>query len=151
MASHRHLPPDKARPFVGLIRAGETLDRRLDEGLERSHGLGLRAFEVLLFLAEFSPDGSKRMADLTAQTPLSQSRVSRLVADLEHRGWVERSKSGDDGRGVVVAITDAGRAKFTEAQKSHLADLDRWFFSRLNRRELAQLSAITAKLLDPEG
>lgn len=146
--SYPHLSPNQARPFLGLIRAGEALDRRLDAELERKHGLGLRAFEVLLFLAEFSDDGRQRMSDLAVRTPLSQSRVSRLVADLESRGWVTRSRSADDGRGVVVEITAAGRAKFEEAQKSHLADLDRFFFSRLGESELRQLDRITQKLLD---
>lgn len=142
-----HLPPTKAKAFLGLIRAGEELDRRLDEELEQRHGLGLRAFEVLLFLAEFSSDGSKRMAELTTQAPLSQSRMSRLVADLERRGWVQRSRAEDDGRGVQVTITAAGRRKFEAAQTSHLADLDRYFFDRLNQTEVRQLASITAKLL----
>lgn len=142
-----HLPPNKARAFLGLIRAGEELDRRLDEELEQRHGLGLRAFEVLLFLAEFSSDGSKRMAELTAQAPLSQSRMSRLVADLEGRGWVQRNRAEDDGRGVTVSITAAGLQKFKAAQATHLQDLDRFFFDRLNQAEVRQLASITAKLL----
>lgn len=142
-----HLPPEQARAFLGLIRAGEELDRRLDEELEQRHGLGLRAFEVLLFLAEFSPDGSKRMAELTAQAPLSQSRMSRLVADLEGRGWVQRSRAEDDGRGVRVSITAAGRRKFKAAQATHLQDLERFFFDRLSQGEVRQLASITAKLL----
>lgn len=150
MSSSRspHLPPVKARAFLGLIRAGEELNRRLDEELERRHGLSLRAFEVLLFLAEFSPDGRERMTDLCVQAPLSQSRVSRLVADLERRGWVERRRAAEDGRGVSVTITDAGRTKFKEAQATHLDDLDRFFFSRLTQTDVRQLAAITAKLLE---
>lgn len=142
-----HLPPARARAFLGLIRAGEELDRNLDEELERRHGLSLRAFEVLLFLAEFSPGGSERMAGLRARTPLSQSRVSRLVADMERRGWVERSRAADDGRGVLVSITGEGRKKFEEAQTTHLQDLDRFFFDKLDGSEIRQLGEITAKLL----
>lgn len=143
-----HLPPTEARAFLGLIRAGERLERRLDEELERRHGLGLRAFEVLLFLDAFSPDGTKRMAELSAQAPLSQSRVSRLVADLEQKGWVERLRAADDGRGVAVAITPAGRAKFRAAQEDHLEDLDRLFFGKLTQTEVRQLARIASKLLE---
>jgi len=146
----RHLSPERARAFLGLIRAGEDLGRRLDEELERQHGLSLRAFEVLLFLAEFSKDGSKRMAELSAQAPLSQSRVSRLVGDLEAQGWVKRSRAEGDGRGVVVTITDAGRAKFRAAQATHLQDLDRFFFDKLTRTEIRQLGTITTKLMQQD-
>ena len=112
------------------------------------HGLSLREFEVLLFLAEFSPDGCNRMANLNVQAPLSQSRMSRLVADLEGRGWVTRSRAEEDGRGVSVTITTTGREKFKAAQATHLEDLDRFFFSKLNQTEVRQLAAITSKVLE---
>lgn len=148
--THPHLPPDRARAFLGLIRAGDTLFKQLDESLLRQHGMGLRAFEVLLFLAAFSSEGRLRMAELNAGTPLSQSRVSRLVADMERSGWVRREPAPDDGRGVAVSITDAGRERFTAAQRTHLEDLDRLFFGRLSATELRQLDRITAKLLGAE-
>src|SRR5258708_13628163 len=101
----KYMTPGGAAAFLGLIRAGETLGRELECDLEREHGIGLRAFEVLLFLALFSADGRLRMVDLMQRRPLSQSRVSRLVAELEARGLVARAPSGDDRRGVDVAIT----------------------------------------------
>lgn len=142
-----HLTPDKARAFLGLIRAGEWLETNLDRSLETRHGLSLRGFEVLLFLAEVGEEGALRMSDLNSWTPLSQSRVSRLVAELEEKGLVEREKSPDDGRGVTVTITAAGLAKFREARTTHLEDLNRLVFDRLDEEELRQLAASTAKLL----
>src|SRR6202035_1356161 len=82
----KYMTPGRASAFLGLIRAGEPLARGLDADLERDHGIGLRAYEILLFLAVFSPDGRLRMLDLIEQTPLSQSRVSRLVGELEAPG-----------------------------------------------------------------
>jgi len=32
--------------------------------------------------------------------------TSRLVDDLVARGWVHRHATGDDGRGVVLELTD---------------------------------------------
>src|SRR6202022_4202894 len=119
------LTPERASAFLGLLRAGEALARELDAELERDHGIGLKAFEGLLFLAVFSPDGRLRMLDLIERTPLSQSRVSRLVAELDARGLVVRAPSGDDGRGVEVAITPKGIQKFKEAQDDHIAGLPR--------------------------
>src|SRR3982074_1887883 len=87
-AGIQYLTPGRASAFLGLVRAGDTLARELDAELERDHGIGLRSYEVLLFLAVFSPNGRLRMLDLIERTPLSQSRVSRLVAELEARGLV---------------------------------------------------------------
>lgn len=145
-----HLSPERAQAFLGLVRTGEVLARELSAELEREHGLSLRAFEVLLFLAVFAPEGHLRMGELSERTPLSQSRVSRLAAELEARGLVERSAADGDRRGVRVAITAAGVSKFREAQDTHLAGLERRLFSHLTASEIDQIAAITAKILNAE-
>jgi DNA-binding MarR family transcriptional regulator len=143
----KHGSPLRAAAFLGLVRAGQTLTRDLDAELERDHGISLRAHEVLLVLALFAPGGRLRMVELNGSTPLSQSRVSRLVAELEARGFVERSPADGDGRSVQVSITSRGIEKFRAAQDTHLAGLERRLFARLTERETRQLAALTAKIL----
>ncbi len=46
---------------------------------------------------------------LGARLGLEKSTVSRLVHQLEERGWVERRRSADDGRVALLTLTDAGR------------------------------------------
>lgn len=143
----KYLAPQRAAAFLGLLRAGEVLSDQINGELEAEHGISLRGFEVLLFLAVFSASGKMRMAELTEQAPLSQSRVSRLVADLAGRGLVQRSPAAEDGRGVTVSITPAGLKKFKAVQETHLASLERRLFSQLSPTEIRQLAAITAKIL----
>ena len=147
----KYMTPGRASAFLGLVQAGETLARELDAELVRDHGIGLKAYEVLLFLAVFSPNGRLRMVDLIEQTPLSQSRVSRLAAELEARGLVTRAPSGDDRRGVDVAITAKGIQKFKEAQDDHIAALQRRLFAHLRADEVDQLATLTARILDAQG
>ncbi|HEX6207885.1 MAG TPA: MarR family transcriptional regulator [Actinomycetota bacterium] len=144
----KHLSPLYAGAFVGLLRAAEGLEARLSVRLEREHGLSLRGFEVLLFLSVFAPEGELRMSDLAEQTPLSQSRVSRLVADLEARGLVRRIPAESDGRGVGVSVTKEGIERFRAAQESHLADLEELLFSNLSETEVRRLAAITGKIVE---
>jgi DNA-binding MarR family transcriptional regulator len=112
-----------------------------------AHGIGLRSYEILLHLAAFSPDRRLPMSTLTRQTPLSQSRLSRLVADLEAGGLVRRSDDHDDGRVVVVSLTDEGLRVLRQAQETHHRGLERRLFSRLSRDELVQLGELTSRLL----
>lgn len=144
-----YLEPVRAQAFLGLVRAGDALARVLDATLQREHGLSLHAFEVLLFLAVFADDREKPMSELRDKTPLSQSRVSRLVAELEAQGLVVRSTNSSDTRAVNVRITDEGVATFAAAQHRHLNDLDEELFSKLTDREIHQLATITAKILQP--
>ncbi len=77
----------------------------------------------------------------------SQSRVSRVVAELESRGLVARSGDPEDSRAVLVAILDDGVELFKIAHDPHLDDLDELLFSRLSDEEIYQLGAICEKVL----
>lgn len=143
----KYLSPVRAGAFLGLLRASSMLDDELNAELESRHQISLRGFEVLLFLSVFAPDGSLRMSQLAEHAPLSQSRVSRLVDQLESRGLVERSVAAADRRGVTVSITPEGLEKFKEAQETHLEGLQRRLFSHLNETEIRQLAKITEKIL----
>lgn len=136
-----------ARAFLGLVRAGEELERRLDADLRRAHGIGLRGYEVLLHLAAFAPDRTLPMTTLTRQAPLSQSRVSRLVGELAARGLVERTGDARDSRAVLVSLTDEGMRVLRQAQGTHHRGLVEGLFSRLTPEELAQLAELTSRLL----
>ena len=52
--------------------------------------------------------GPLRQMDLVDRLGLAKSTVSRVVAALVERGWVRREPADSDGRGVVLALTDAG-------------------------------------------
>lgn len=143
----KHPSPTHARAFLGLVRAGEALDRGLDADLKAAHGLSLRGFEALLHLAAFSPAGSLRMAQLTAQAPLSQSRVSRLVAELETKGWVRRGAFEGDNRGVLVSITQRGLDQLRRAQDTHYTGLQDRLFAHLSWEQTRTLAKLTATIL----
>lgn len=140
-----------ARAFLGLVRAGEALDRGLDADLRAAHNLSLRGFEVLLHLAAFSPEGGLRISQLTAQAPLSQSRVSRLISELETQGLVTRSAAERDNRGVLVSITDRGLDMLRRAQDTHFTGLHRRLFAHLTWAEITKLANLTTTILDACG
>lgn len=144
----RYPSPTHAAAFLNLVKAAERLERTLDAELRRGHGIGLRGFEVLLHLGVFSPDGRLPMTQLTRQAPLSQSRMSRLIAELERQGLVSREADEHDTRAVRVALTEEGLAMLRDAQETHYGGLERHLFSRLTRAEITQLAKVTKKLLD---
>ena len=140
----------EAKAFLGLIRAGAGLDRALDRGLADEHGIGLHQFEVLLFLATSSADHTMPMTELRRRTPLSQSRVSRVVSNLEADGLVRRQTDPTDSRAVIVVLTPRGMAAFETARHRHRRDVETHLLSILSDAEIHQLAAITSKLLAAE-
>jgi DNA-binding MarR family transcriptional regulator len=143
----RYLSLEYANAFLGLIRASDSVFRALDRSLQGRHGISLHEYEVLLFLAVLSTDHSMPMTELRRRTPLSQSRVSRVVSGLEDSGLVRRTTDNVDKRAVTVTLTRQGLEKYQSAQDRHLRDLDQHLFSVLTEREINQLAGITTKIL----
>lgn len=149
-ASHegpRLFSEEQAQSFLGLIRAGAVLERTLDRSLADGHGIGLHQFEILLFLATSSADHRMAMTELRRRTPLSQSRVSRVVSGLEAAGLVRREADQSDSRAVTVVLTPLGLATFEAARPRHERDLEEHLFSILSDGEVRQLATITGRLL----
>jgi DNA-binding MarR family transcriptional regulator len=127
-----------------LLQAHATLMRQLDTDLRQDSGLRLADFDVLAQLAEAG--GELRMTELAARTLLSRSGLTRRVARLADEGLVRRSHAIEDGRGVVVALTDAGVARVTETVPAHLRGVSKLFAERLDEQELAVLETALRKV-----
>ena len=127
-----------------LLRAHATLMRRLEMDLERETGLALADFDVLAQLA--LAGGELRMTELAARVLISRSGMTRRVARLVDEGLVRRDTAGTDGRGVVVALTDAGVARLTDAAPVHVRGVSELFVAQLDDHELAALKSALDKV-----
>ena len=111
-----------AEAFGGLATRGAV---QLAE-----HGMAPVEFEVLLRLTR-SPLGLLRMTDLSAQTSLTTSGVTRVVDRLVDRGLVTRQACDTDRRTTYAVVTDAGRALLESALPDHLALIEQWLVGPL--------------------
>ena len=127
-----------------LLRAHATLMRQLEIDLERETGLALADFDVLAQLA--LAGGELRMTELAARVLISRSGMTRRVARLVDEGLVRRDTAGTDGRGVVVALTDAGVARLTDAAPVHVRGVSELFVAQLDDHELAALKSALDKV-----
>jgi DNA-binding MarR family transcriptional regulator len=82
--------------------------------------------------------------DIASRTVCLQPNITRMVADLENLGLVDRS-SGNDRRIVIVKLTDRGKHLVTECQKS-LFDLHVSQYKDLSKEELYQLNELLIKI-----
>ena len=133
------------RAWRALLQAQATLMRQLDTDLREDTGLRLADFDVLAQLADAG--GELRMTELAARTLLSRSGLTRRVARLVDEGLVRRANATEDGRGVVVALTDAGVARVTETVPVHLRGVSKLFVERLDDQELAVLETALRKVI----
>ena len=117
--------------------------------IRQDTGLRLADFDVLAQLADAG--GELRMTELAARTLLSRSGLTRRVARLVDEGLVRRANATEDGRGVVVALTDAGVARMTETLPIHLRGVSRLFVQRLDDQELAVLETALTRIRELDG
>jgi DNA-binding MarR family transcriptional regulator len=57
------------------------------------------------------------LSELAERQSVSLPTMSNSVTILEDRGWVKRTRSTDDRRKVVIAITSEGRAALADAAR----------------------------------
>ena len=131
--------------WVSLLQAHATLLRRLESDLERETGLALADFDVLAQLARAG--GELRMTELAARALISRSGMTRRVARLVEEGLVRRADADADGRGVVVALTDAGVARLAETAPAHARGISKLFVAQLDDQELAILEGALGKVI----
>jgi DNA-binding MarR family transcriptional regulator len=105
-----------ARAWQTLRMAHDRVAQRLSAELEGECNLALNEFDVLLYLRTHD---EVRISALLDAVPLSQPALSRLVARLEERGLLARSRNEEDGRAVVVCLTRSGRKLIDRATDIH--------------------------------
>jgi DNA-binding MarR family transcriptional regulator len=99
----------------------------------------------LSLLLEVRRRGQLCIGELCGLLGVGPSVVSRHVADLEARGWVERVPNPQDGRSWYLRVTPGGERAVGEslARAGHLlaVTLDDW-----TDEEIAELSGLLARL-----
>jgi DNA-binding MarR family transcriptional regulator len=131
--------------WVSLLHAHATLMRRLESDLEQETGLALADFDVLAQLA--NSGGELRMTELATRALISRSGMTRRVARLVNEGLVRRTDADTDGRGVVVALTDAGVVRLAETAPAHARGISKLFVAQLDDQELAILERALSKVI----
>jgi DNA-binding MarR family transcriptional regulator len=69
-----------------------------------------------------------------------------LVDRLEKRGLVERSIAPEDGRGILLGLTEAGLALQKEIGREHVRDIADLLVPALSAAEQQELMRLTEKL-----
>ncbi|MFG1615742.1 MarR family winged helix-turn-helix transcriptional regulator [Nonomuraea wenchangensis] len=109
---------DEMELAVGLARV-RTMMRLLDVPRD----LSMTALSTLANLERLGP---RRLTELAAIEGVTQPAMTQLVSRLEREAMAERLPDPDDGRVVLVAVTQHGRAELARrraVQAKRLAEL----------------------------
>jgi DNA-binding MarR family transcriptional regulator len=129
-------------PYL-VNRVGQDFVARFTPSL-RAAGIDVQMWRVLIVLYA---DGPQNAGALAERTSINLSTLSRLSARMTEKGLVVRSRAADDARGVVVALTPAGRI-CTEALLPEAERLESVAAAGFTAEELAMLKALLERLYD---
>lgn len=136
------------RAWQALLHAHEHVVRILDAELRAAHGISFGGYDVLVRLARTEGE-ALRMTELADRVMVPPSTLTRKIDRLEANGLVERGRSSDDSRVVLVRLTDVGRRLVRRAARTHLRGIREHFSGRLNTEQLEHVAAALETISGP--
>src|SRR5512141_2110283 len=127
--------------WVKLARAFAVFNHRTAEHI-RTFGLTQPQFGAIEVLGHKGP---LTLGELCKKRLVSGGNMTVVVDNLERDGLVERVRSTEDRRAIVVRLTPKGKSLFEKIFAQH-ADFVAHLASSLTQQEQAELGSLLKKL-----
>ncbi|MES0880140.1 MarR family winged helix-turn-helix transcriptional regulator [Roseibium sp. SCP14] len=141
--------PAKIEAWARLLRSSATVLEQVEIKLKAAGFPPLAWYDVLLELRR-AEGGRLRPVEVEKRTLLAQYNVSRLIDRLASAGFVEKRKSPEDGRGVVVALTAKGSSLLEDMWPVYKSAIQSEFGCHLSEDEAAEIFRLLGKFLPGE-
>jgi DNA-binding MarR family transcriptional regulator len=128
MISAEHPDPlskRRLKTWIRLLGVTRQVENRLREFLRVNHNTTLPRFDVMAAL--WRRREGIGMTELSRMLLVSNGNATAVVARLEEDGLVQRMRKPDDGRAILVALTDAGLRQFERIAAAHEKAVSRLF------------------------
>lgn len=132
--------------FGRLAEAAQRVARDHLNPLFQAHGLGPGEFDVLATLRRSGAPYALSPTALYDATMVTSGAMTGRIDRLQKAGWVVRTPDPEDRRGVLVSLTDAGRALIDEVVTLHVAN-ETQLLAGLSQGERETLAGLLGKLL----
>jgi DNA-binding MarR family transcriptional regulator len=141
----RWLDEDEQTTWLAYIRMRQRLEAAIAAGLAND-GVSFPDYVVLVALSA-APQGCLRARDLGAEICWDKSRLSKHLSRMVARGLVCRAPAADDARGVLVRLTDHGRAVLERAAPNHVELVRRLFIDEMTDEEVKALRSLADRVV----
>jgi len=141
--------PDLDTDAIALIGRLMRASRLLQLEVERSLGhfdLTINEFNTLNALRRAGNPHRLSPKDVGVSLLFSSGGLTKLLERLESRGLVAREPDPDDGRGVIVSLTPAGKKLQEDAMAAHQLNEEE-LLNPLTRNQRERLNSILRDLL----
>lgn len=132
---------DEVQLLVRLLKLGSFVNTPMKEGVCDPGGIGSTEMKVMMALAG---EGALAGHDLVALMGVPPMNVSRALAGLRTRGWIEDTVDADNRRRKPVRLSAAGFEAY-ESMTPAIATVAQALLGKLTprqRRDFAQLADV---------
>jgi DNA-binding MarR family transcriptional regulator len=130
-----------------VVNLHRALNALLHADIREATGLDGTEFEFLLRLARFA--GPRVHASkVVARMGYSSAGTTKLVARLEDKGMIHRTRDPEDGRAFQVALTTVGEQALRAGLEAHIPRLEAEVITRLTPAQRDRLQTLLAHI-DP--
>jgi DNA-binding MarR family transcriptional regulator len=133
------LTEEQQQIWRAYLEMASRLQTAMNRQLQQDCELSLADYDVLVALSE---RGTQRINELGDALGWEQSRLSHQLRRMRGRGLVERHGSGDDRRGAIVELTDAGRAALKAAAPGHVELVRSMLFDGVPEAQLKAFGSV---------
>lgn len=100
---------DFRKMIYGIFTMTVNFDR-IRESMAAALGLSGIQYHILMVVAELSADQPVTITAVAARLHTSGAYVTMETKKLMRRGFLDKQPNPDDGRSVIITLTDEGRA-----------------------------------------
>lgn len=131
--------------ILGRARRVTLQARREIEAVFARYGLDAGEFDVLATLRRSGPPYRLRPTELYRSLMISSGGLTDRLQRLERAGLVQRRGAEEDGRSVLVELTDAGRETVEAAFREDMA-IENRLVAALSPEERSLLARLLRRL-----
>lgn len=133
---------DRNRTIDHQLRATWQAVAKMYNEQATNHGSTMAMAFVLLSIHKENGTPSTTLGPMMGMEPTS---LSRILKSMEDKGAIYREKNPEDGRGVMIKLTDYGK-KMREISKGHVYQFNDFIKSQITEDELDGFFKVTATI-----
>jgi DNA-binding MarR family transcriptional regulator len=142
--------PDIDVTSIGILTRALLIGRRLARARElllRELGTDAATLDVLATLRRSGTPYRLRAREIASATRVSPGAVSQRLDRLEQSGLIKREVDKNDGRGIVVSLSAAGR-DLVDSVVARLMDRESLLLAPFGSRDIAALERLLTRWLN---
>ncbi|MDI3335497.1 MarR family winged helix-turn-helix transcriptional regulator [Defluviimonas aestuarii] len=138
--------PHAETVWTRLVRASTRVQAEIEATLKAAGLPPLDWYDALWEIEKAAPDGLRQFA-LQERLLLPQYGLSRLIGRIAEAGLITRTPCPEDGRGQILALTEAGAAARKAMWPVYAAAMEQAIGTRLTGDDARRLADMLARLV----